>query len=119
MELGNLIFGHSRGEYPVPHEWTDTFVEFLDSVGCDCYGNCTLPEKRNKRGGITTTIFKTSSYKWFTDDNECEHPNFVFFPTGYELRWYKYPLRDSYANQQLTYEQFAAMLVKCRKSLNI
>ena len=28
-------------------------------------------------------------------------PNLRYRPTGFELRWYKYPLRDSYMNQNL------------------
>jgi hypothetical protein len=40
-------------------------------------------------------------------------PNFLYRPTGYSLMWYKYPLRDAYANQRLTYKQFDAMLSHC------
>ncbi len=44
-------------------------------------------------------------------------PNFQFKPTGYKLMWYKYPLRDSYANQKLTLKQFEVMIDKCIASI--
>lgn len=44
-------------------------------------------------------------------------PNFLYKPTGYELRWYKYPLRDSYASHKLSAAQFMAMMNKCVESL--
>lgn len=44
-------------------------------------------------------------------------PNFLFKPAGYELRWYKYPLRDSYSSHNLSIEQFEAMIDACLESL--
>jgi hypothetical protein len=44
-------------------------------------------------------------------------PNFLHKPTGYSLMWYKYPLRDSYANQDLTLKQFSKIIDNCIKSL--
>ena len=124
MELGNLIFGHSRGICPVPrgftsdtYEWQERFIKFLDRIGCDGYGfidDITHPA-RNSRGGVTTELFEIKPYYWGDDEDEEEAPNFVYFPSNYELRWYKYPLRDSYANNNLTYKEFKAMLKDCEK----
>jgi hypothetical protein len=44
-------------------------------------------------------------------------PNFLYKPTGYEINWYKYPLRDSYANKKLSFRQFSEMVDACIKSL--
>ena len=122
MELGNFIFGHSRGACPVPcesdtHEWQKRFMDFLKHIDCDGYGyiNDQTHPTRNKRGGIRTELFEIKPYYWGDDEAEEDAPNFVFFPTGYELRWYKYPLRDSYANQKLNYKEFKAMLKLCEK----
>lgn len=38
MEMGNLLFGNARGEYMVPREWQDEFVDFLNSNGFDFDG---------------------------------------------------------------------------------
>lgn len=44
-------------------------------------------------------------------------PNFRFKPTGYEIRWYKYPLRDSYQSHELTLAQFRELIDACISSL--
>lgn len=38
MELGNMFFGNSRGEFKVNRDWQDEFVEFLNAAGFDSYG---------------------------------------------------------------------------------
>lgn len=121
MELGNLIFGHSRGAFQVPRgKWQDRFCKFLDNIGCDYYGIADDQDNPhvNARGGVTTKLFCIHPYYWGDDEKECERPNFVYHPTGYVLRWYKYPLRDSYANKILTYEEFDSMLKNCEMYYN-
>lgn len=116
MELGNLIFGNSRGVYPVAREkWEDRFVEFLDNIECDSYGYLDVIHNVNERGGITTDKFIIRPYYWGESDVEAEKPNFEYLPTGYKLDWYKYPLRDAYANQDITYEEFDEMLKDCER----
>jgi hypothetical protein len=42
MELGNAVFGHSRGEYPIDRKkFQDLFCGYLERMGFDGYG---LPE---------------------------------------------------------------------------
>lgn len=115
MELGNLIFGNSRGKYPVERDqWERRFGEFLDNLGCDGYGYYYSPDA-NEREGITTDKFIIRPYYWGESDAEAEKPNFEYLPTGYKLDWYKYPLRDAYANQDITYEEFDEMLKDCER----
>lgn len=39
MELGNLLFGNSRGEYEIDREkYQDIFCDFLEEIGFDSYG---------------------------------------------------------------------------------
>lgn len=119
MELGNLIFGHSRGAYELPRDWDNKFYEIIDTFGLSYQGHpfhdpYDKTVKVNERGGITTAKFEINPYWWGLDDDpEKERPNFLYYPTGYEIRWYKYPLRDAYANQDLTYEQFSEMVADC------
>jgi hypothetical protein len=45
IELGNLLFGHSRGKYLIPREeWTETFHNFLEDCGFDFYGRVDADE---------------------------------------------------------------------------
>lgn len=53
-------------------------------------------------------------YSWNEDsDNDW---NFYHKPSGFKLRWYKYPLRSPEANMGITHEQFYAILQDCMNS---
>ena len=113
MELGNIIFGHSRGEYWIEDReaFQEPFFEFLYEIGCDGHG-CS-----KTRGEVETETDKyiIRPYYWGEDDDIAALPNFVYKPTGLEIRWYKYPMRDAYSNQDITAEQFKEILEDCRK----
>lgn len=126
MELGNLIFGHSRGQYEVPRgQWQDKFAELLDFFHLDYHGVAnekSIDKMRKKhnvvindRDGIRTPKFEINPYYWGDDDSIIYIPNFIYFPTEYELMWYKYPLRDSYANQDITFKEFCRMIDDCKE----
>jgi hypothetical protein len=123
MELGNLIFGNSRGEYELPREeWQERFVEFLERIGCDYHGYADPNRKKdggwiNYRGGLSSRKFDIYPYYWGEDDKEAAKPNFIYHPTGLEIQWYKYPLRGSYSNQKITYEELCEILKDCEQSL--
>jgi len=51
------------------------------------------------------------------DDCLLVKPNFHYKPTDYRLKWYKYPLRDSYANQDLDVKEFRQIIDHCLESL--
>lgn len=44
-------------------------------------------------------------------------PNFHHKKSGYKLKWYKYPLRDSYANKNLSLKEFSSMIDDCVDSV--
>lgn len=140
MELGNMGFGNSRGEYPVPRAWQDAFCARLNEMGFDCYGIANewdengkyspelskrldkyLAEVNGKEGGRhhkwETETFVIMPYYWGDDDAICELPNFVFKPTGFGLSWYKYALRDAYMNQPVTFEELDDMLRVCVETI--
>lgn len=56
-----------------------------------------------------------------TDDHspDCAlvRPNFLHKPSGLELRWYKYPLRDSYMNREVSPREWRTICRECIDSL--
>jgi len=61
MELGNMIFGNSRGEAPIPRidAWSAPIYKLLDAAGCEYHGH----------PGFENAIFKINGYDW---DAECD-----------------------------------------------
>jgi len=116
MEIGNLLFGHSRGEYKLENrdlvnckDWQ----ELLYVCECDSYGCTEDFSHETERGGYENDLFCINPYYWGEDKNLMEMPNFLYKPTGFEIRWYKYPFRDSYMNQNLTDRQIKVIWKKC------
>ena len=127
MELGNLLFGNSRGQFEVPRGideddfiWQETFIEFMDEIGLDGYGyieNNGLEKYKTERGGFENNTFIINPYYWGEDEEVMKEPNFVFKPTGFTIDWYKYPLRDSYSNKEITFEELKEILKICKESV--
>lgn len=115
MELGNLLFGNSRGEYHIEprEEYQDAFADFLFANGFDGYGF-----KDGKRE-FENNKFIIRTYYWGEDEKIAALPNFVYKPTGLEISWYKYPMRDAYSNQDIDIESFKKMLQNCAESLSV
>lgn len=44
-------------------------------------------------------------------------PNFYYKPTNFKIDWYKYPMRDSYANEDVDYSRFCEIVDKCAESV--
>lgn len=135
MELGNWAFGNSRGKYEVDRSWQDAFVYKLYDMGFDGYG---LPDcRKDKYKGEFKTIrskhaperdyinyfendtFILMPYYWGEDKEICKFPNFVHKPTGFELQWYKFPLRDSYMNKNISFDELMEIMEDCKRSLDI
>lgn len=116
MELGNLMFGHSRGAYAVqPREiYQDLFCEFLFAHNSDGYGYF---DAANSSGCFENDTFAVRPYYWGDDETIANLPNFVYKPTGLEIRWYKYPMRDAYSNMDVSPSDFRKILDECAASL--
>jgi len=116
MELGNLCFGHSRGEYRVSRNYENMIYQLLEELGEDV-SHGWFAEFKNDVFEIRPYVW--CDCDWGDEDPNCPHhlPNFLYKPTGYELRWYKHPLRDSYANQKLSHSEFSQMIEACIASL--
>ena len=119
MELGNLLWGNSRGEYAIERgKWEDKFCELVETANLDYHGIVIgESEYETDRGGYENETFVINPYYWGDNDDIAEEPNFIYKPTGYEIQWYKYPLRDAYANKKLTYSEFAQIIDDCINSI--
>ena len=116
MELGNMIFGHSRGEFAVERlpSWTNAIYKLVEAIEpkyCEYPLFGTIPEFENE-------VFAIRPYWWGNEDaKEADLPNFVYKPLKYQIRWYKFPFRDSYANQKISTYRFKKITDECIKSL--
>lgn len=114
MELGNIIFGNSRGEFEVPRkEFEDILIPFMEEIGI---GNRGYDGDYNETNAtFDNEVFTIRPYYWGDKDEIAELPNFVYKPTNFEIQWYKYPLRDSYMNQNITVKEFKEIIKNCKK----
>lgn len=117
MELGNMMFGNSRGMYHVEprKDYQDEFVDFLYDNGWD--GHAIRGDGFDASYEWENDTFIVRAYYWGEDEAKAELPNFVYKPTGLEINWYKYPMRDAYSNQDVSVEDFKQILVKCAESM--
>ena len=102
IEMGNLLFGNSRGEYRFPDRdivYSEEWVALRAVLGIDSHGFTEEDNQyTNARGGYDDGVICVNPYYWGEDDAEAEKPNFLDREIGLEIRWYKYPFRDSYMN---------------------
>ena len=104
MELGNMFFGNSRGEYEIDRSFQSRFCEVLHRLGVDDHGVANREEDMNDMGGITTDSYIIRPYYWGDELEQAKLPNFEFPSLDLKIKWYKYPLRDSYSNRPFTEE---------------
>lgn len=126
MELGNMLFGNSREKHSIDRDlFQDLFCKWLAANGFDSYVNpqsskCPIEcKEENGDHYYENDVFVLRPYYWGLDESISEKPNFVYKPTGLQLSWYKYPMRDAYSNIELELEGFKTMLADCSGSLNI
>ena len=122
MELGNLIFGNSRGECSIDREKFQLLFEaFFERNDFDNYGHYySKPEEyydETDNSSYKNEVFIIRPYYWGNDETISRLPNFYYIPTGLEISWYKYALRDAYSNQPLTEEGLIEILDHCERSM--
>ena len=118
-ELGNMIFGHSRGEYHIKRHsgFEELLNELFDAID----------SKRNEQTmgygfNFENDTFYVHPYCWCEKEDclQCgtgEQYNFYFKTGDFGIRWYKYPLRDSYSNHKIILSNFAIIIERCKESL--
>jgi len=119
LELGNAVFGHSRGEYRVPRNEgrQADLIRLFDAYAPDRESSWYLSGVE-----FENDTFEVHPYCWCERDDcpQCgtgEQPNFRHKPSGYSVQWYKYPLRDSWANRRIAIDEFMAIIDDCIASL--
>ncbi len=65
MELGNAVFGNSRGTVPVDRNLQEPFYNYLESMGFDGYGN----KLDNDEWVFENEVFRVQPYYW--GDCQC------------------------------------------------
>lgn len=115
LELGNLMFGNSRGLYSVEPRsvYQNMFVDFLIRNGFDGYGY----HDPYDDPAYENDTFVLRPYYWGEDEEVAELPNFIYKPIGLFISWYKYPMRDAYSNMDVSPEAFRQILKECERSM--
>lgn len=114
MELGNLFFGRTPGEYVIERTvYQDIFQKFLEENGFDSYGYLEGSENRV----FENEVFVIRPFVWDLDPEAQAEPNFYHKPSGLTFSWYKYPLRNAFANLDITPDELEAVLAQCAESL--
>lgn len=119
-ELGNLLFGNSRGEFPIDRDeiedlWYEAFDCIVDGYG---YVEDSYKYGETERGGFENDTFLINPYYWGEDEEIAAESNFVYKPENITIDWYKYPMRDSYSNVELSKEKAKEIFEKCIESVN-
>ena len=115
MELGNLLFGHSRGEFVFPQNFMkdkSVWEALLKKAGLDFYGS-----SDDDSEFFENDVFIIRPYYWGNDEKLMDLSNFVYKPEGFEINWYKYPFRDSYMNKNYSVKEVEETFRKCLMSL--
>lgn len=134
IELGNLVFGISRGEWPIPRvpSYEMPVWNLIDQLN----DNHDKGSTHLYNTEFSNEVFYMRNYYW--GDCTCgieydeegdeigEHkencllimPNFHHFKSGLKVMWYKYPLRDSYANREVSTEEWTNIMNECIQSYN-
>jgi len=82
--------------------------------GCAIKCSCDYYERTNKIREEYEKIFGNDGH---TEDCLLIKPNFFHKKSGLTVRWYKYPLRDSYSNIPLTYKILRPIIEDCISSI--
>ena len=112
-ELGHMMFGNMAGcHFPLDREAFEKAFQPLMDAGFDSYGYY------HGEWGFSNDVFSVQPYWWGDEDaKEASAPNFLYKPTGLEIRWYKYMLRDAYANKNVSIEEMKEIIAKCVESM--
>jgi hypothetical protein len=118
------------GSYPIPHRnsYQNAFSKlfYYEKNGRTEY-------RFDTNGEFENDVFSYFPYYWgdctcgcdedtnddATHDAQCLliKPNFVHKPSGLEIQWYKYALRDSYTNRGINLDELKKIVSECVKSL--
>lgn len=127
MELGNMLFGHSRGQYVIDRASAacDMLGDLMHELAVTGYGRCDddIANHHPTPAWLVETdrgvdiidpdsrepLMHVRAYWWgdtdtMEDRTEAARPNLEAPALDLEIRWYKYMFRDAYANKPVTPE---------------
>ena len=78
----------------------------LSRAGCAVHCTC----------GLDASFEEWVKDKEHKSDCRLIQPNFLYKPTGFSIMMYKYFLRDSYMNQNISLDEFREILKDCVRS---
>lgn len=114
MELGNFCFGHSRGAWPIPRH--EGYEQPLEKLAEAMYPRDEVDYRFTDE--FENEVFAVRGYDWGWEEGEpLPPPNFLHKASGVSVRWYKYPLRDSYASREVPLAEWEAILAECVQSV--
>lgn len=132
MEVGNLLFGNSRGKYKFPDRKlvnAKSWRDLVEILGADDYMHipeinqwCVRAAMRDVDGQWTfydkthQKLFQIFPYYWGEDEVLQARHNFVYKPgTPEELAidWYKYPFRDAYLSRPASKTMLKRIFTEC------
>lgn len=99
---------HSKRDDAMNAIYKELCQEFnLPMVGCAVHCTC-------GRDALFAEFSGTDRH-----DERCPLvlPNFLYKPTSFSIMWYKYPLRDSYASEEISLAEFSKIIDACIASL--
>jgi len=113
IELGQMAFGNSVGEYSCPEFVTALLTHLLNEIGMAFWNKNQEEWDTNDDPEIPGIVF--NPYYWGDDPQEAGKPNFKF--EDVEIRWYKHPGRSMTVNKSLTEKQWRVWFDKCLKRI--
>lgn len=135
MEIGNMLFGHSRGIYEFPDRnlsGSRSWTNLLEAVHADDYGillhdgyeNDSIVE--DECGGYAfhipdgTIFFEIFPYYWGEAEELKKRHNFIYKPGTKEelaIDWCKYPFRDAYLSKPVSKQMLKRIWEECTKTV--
>lgn len=108
-EIGNVVFGHMKNKIPLARKRCEPiFEKLIEALHTDIYGI-----------QYENDLFAVNPYYWGDDEEGLKKPNFLYKPTGFTIEWYKYPLRDAHANQDMSVGDFHKIINECIHSIKL
>lgn len=114
---------YQAGYKSIPFDWLKQPKKHTAAVRalCETHG---IPYNKGLGSAVHCTCGHQEEYeKWRETNDHAKDclivlPNFLYKPSGYQIKWYKYPLRDSYASAALALTEFRVMIDVCIASVS-
>ena len=97
----------------------EIFQKYILHRNFDTYGHW-LGDKRylDKDGAFVSDLFELNPYYWGDREDVTQRPNFRYKgDNGFDIYWYKYPMRGAYSTRKLEKAEFMDAMESCRRYL--